>query len=253
MAYEFVVLQKEDGVGIITLNRPKVLNALNRATYKEIDEAITELEQDDSIAAIILTGAGDRAFSAGADIHEMARIAEQSSSQDPDPHRAEHTWHLATCTKPTIGAINGLAYGGGAVIAASMDIRVGSENTSFKFLAAAYGRVTSTWNLPMQVSWPKAKELLFTARVVDAHEALQIGLLNHLVAKDMLMLKAQEIAHEIASNDNNIVQGIKKLMIRDVGLPWQEMYANELHAQSDDLKPPPINEGFREFLGRKGK
>lgn len=252
MAYEFIVLQKEDGVGIITLNRPKVLNALSRALYGEIDDAITELEQDDLIAAIILTGAGERAFSAGADIHEMARIAEATDSQDFDPDRAKYMWHLATCTKPTIGAINGLAYGGGAVIAASMDIRVGSEKSSFKFLAAAYGRVNSTWNLPMQVGWPIAKELLFTARVVDAHEALDIGLLNHLVAKDMVMLKAQEIAHEIASNDRRMVQGIKDLMIRDVGQSWQEMYASELDAQADNLKPPPVEEGFREFLSRKG-
>lgn len=234
------------------MNRPKVLNALNRAMYREIDDAVTELEQDNSISAIIITGAGERAFSAGADIHEMARIAEETGSQASDSDRSRQMWHLATCTKPTIGAINGLAYGGGAVIAASMDIRVGSENSSFKFLAATYGRVNSTWNLPMQIGWPKAKELLITARIVEAREALEIGLLNHLVSANMVMIKAQEIAAEIVSNDLRIVQGIKELMIRDVGLSWQEMYANELDAQSGELKPPPIKEGFSEFLNRKG-
>ena len=81
------------------MNRPRVLNALNRAMYREIDAAISELEEDDSIAAIVITGAGERAFSAGADIHEMARIAEESGSQDGDPDRARHMWHLATCSR----------------------------------------------------------------------------------------------------------------------------------------------------------
>ena len=252
MSYEFIVLERDGGVGTITMNRARVLNALNRAMYREIDAAISELEEDDSIAAIVITGAGERAFSAGADIHEMARIAEETGSQDGDPDRARHMWHLATCSKPTIGAINGLAYGGGAVIAASMDIRVGSERASFRFLAAAYGRVNSTWNLPMQIGWPKAKELLFTGRVVKAREALEIGLLNHLVAPEMLMPKAMEIARAISANDIRIVKGIKELMIRDVGVSWHEMQVNELEAQADALKPPPVREGFDEFLSRKG-
>ena len=233
------------------MNRPRVLNALNRAMYREIDAAVSELEGDDDIGAIVVTGAGERAFSAGADIHEMARIAEETGSQDGDPDRARHMWHLATCAKPTIGAINGLAYGGGAVIAASMDIRVGSDNASFRFLAAAYGRVNSTWNLPMQVGWPKAKELLFTGRVVKAREAVEIGLLNHLVAPDLLMPKAMEIARAIAANDTRIVKGIKELMIRDVGVSWQEMQANELEAQADALKPPPARATALSFCPRR--
>ena len=251
MSYEFIVLEKDRGVGTITMNRPRVLNALNRAMYREIDDAICQLEADDAIAAIVVTGAGERAFSAGADIHEMARIAEETGSQDGDPDRAQHMWHLATCSKPTIGAINGLAYGGGAVIAASMDIRVGSANASFRFLAAAYGRVNSTWNLPMQIGWPKAKEILFTARVVKAPEALEIGLLNHLVAPDLLMPKTLQIAHAIAANDTRIIKGIKDLMIQNVGASWPQMQLNELEAQQDNLKPPPVHQGFEEFLTRK--
>ncbi len=253
MSYEFVVLERDGGVGRITLNRPGSLNALNRGMYRELDESISELEEDDDIGAIVVTGAGGRAFSAGADIHEMARIAEETGSHDGDPDRSRHMWHLATCRKPTIGAINGLAYGGGAVIAASMDIRVGSENASFRFLGAAYGRVNSTWNLPMQVGWPKAKELLFTARVVRAREALRIGLLNHLVAADLLMAKAMEIARAISANDRRMVEGIKELMIRDVGESWRGMQMNELEAQAGRLKPPPVHEGFDEFLRRKGR
>ena len=90
MSYEFIVLERDGGVGVITMNRPRVLNALNRAMYREIDAAISELEEDDSIAAIVITGAGERAFSAGADIHEMARIAEETgfAGRRPGPGAA---------------------------------------------------------------------------------------------------------------------------------------------------------------------
>ena len=95
--------------------------------------------------------------------------------------RSVFTWHLATLKKPTIGAINGLAYGGAALLSSSLDIRIGCERSSFRFLAATYGRINSTWTLPMVVGWARAKELLYTARVVSADEALQIGLLNKIV------------------------------------------------------------------------
>ena len=198
MSYELLLLIRQDNVGIIQLNRPEVLNALSQQLYSEIDAAVTELEDDDSVHAIIFTGSGERAFSAGADIHEMARNAESDDPPPPDPRRADFAWHIAACTKPTIGAMNGLAYGGGAVLASSMDIRVGCDRSRFRFLAAQYGRVNSTWSLPMQVGWPMAKELLLTARVVRAEESLRIGLLNHLVPAEELMDKAIELANLIA-------------------------------------------------------
>lgn len=251
MSYQYILVERDEGVGTITLNRPEVLNAMNRGLTREFDEALTELESDDEIGAIIVTGSGNRAFSAGGDIKEMAELAKGADLPPPDPKRERSGWHLAACTKPIIGAINGLAYGGGAVMASSFDIRVGCENTSFRFLAASYGRVNSTWSLPMQVGWPVAKELLFTARVVDAKEAHRMGMLNHLVAADYLMDKAIELARQIVSNDNRMVQGIKELMIQDVGEAWEQMYRNEIEAQAEKLAPTPIEEGFKEFLDRK--
>ena len=165
MSYEDIVVTKDEGVGIIRLNRPKVLNALSKRLYREVDAAISDMEADADIKAVIFTGTGERAFSAGADIHEQVRDAE--NPPPPDPNRAEYSWHVAACAKPTIGALNGLSYGGGAVMASSFDIRVGCDRSRFRFLAASYGRVNSTWTLPMQVGWPKAKELLFSARVVE--------------------------------------------------------------------------------------
>ena len=209
MSYELLLLERRDNLGVIKLNRPEVLNALSRQLYQEVEAAVTELEGDDDVRAIIFTGAGERAFSAGADIHEMARGAEASEPPPPDPRRPEYAWHIATCTKPTIGAMNGLAYGGGAVMASSFDIRVGCERSRFRFLAAQYGRVNSTWSLPMQVGWPIAKDLLLTARVVEADEAYRIGLLNYLVPSEQLMDKAMEVAMRLANGPAQAISASK--------------------------------------------
>ena len=251
MSYEDIVVTKDEGVGVIRLNRPKVLNALSKRLYREVDTAISDMETDADVKAVIFTGTGERAFSAGADIHEQVRDAEDPPA--PDPNRAEYAWHVASCAKPTIGALNGLSYGGGAVMASSFDIRVGCERSRFRFLAASYGRVNSTWTLPMQVGWPKAKELLFSARVVEAEEAYRIGLLNHLVSASDLMPKAMELANLIAANDARMVQGIKELMVDNVGEGWRWMHDNEAQAQRGKLSPTPVEEGFAEFIARKGR
>lgn len=251
MTYQDIVVTKDEGVGVIRLNRPKVLNALSKNLYREVDDAITDMESDGDIRAVIFTGTGERAFSAGADIHEQVRDAE--NPPPPNPRRAEYAWHVAACTKPTIGALNGLAYGGGAVMASSFDIRIGCERTRFRFLAASYGRVNSTWTLPMQVGWPQAKELLFSARVVEAEEAHKMGLLNHLVSADKLMPKAKEIASLIAANDPRMVQGIKELLMDNVGNGWRWMHDNESQAQRGKLAPTPVEEGFADFIARKGR
>ena len=253
MSYEHLLLEIKDNVGVIKLNRPEVLNAMNRKLFSEIDAAITQLEEDNDVHAIIVTGAGERAFSAGADIHEMAEQARMDSPPPPDPRRPEYSWHVAAARKPTIGALNGLAFGGGAVLASSFDIRVGCERTRFRFLAVQYGRVNSTWSLPQQVGWPMAKELLFTARVVEAEEAYRLGLLNHLVPSEQLMDKAMELASLIAANDSRMVQGVKQLLIEDIGEGWRKHYDNELEAQSGTLAPTPVLEGFKPFLDRKGR
>src|SRR5207248_11018615 len=107
------------------------------------------------------------------------------------------------------GMMNGLAFGGAAVLASSLDMRVGCEDRKFRFLAAAYGRINSTWTLPNQVGWPSAKELLFTARVDDAEEAHRIGLLNHLVTRDLPRAKTMELGRMNAGYNHGGVTGIQ--------------------------------------------
>jgi 2-(1,2-epoxy-1,2-dihydrophenyl)acetyl-CoA isomerase len=252
MTYENLLFEQSDGVAIITLHRPKVLNALSMSLTMELDDAITRCEEEDDVKAIIITGAGEKAFSAGADIHEMAELSQEELEQR-GKQRGAATWHMATCRKPVIGALNGLAYGGGAMLASTFDLRIGCERTRFRFLAATYGRINSTWTLSAIIGMPMAKELLYTGRVVEAQEAKEIGLLNRLVPSGDLLATALELGKMIAQNTPSMVQGIKELLNEGLGHTWAERLDMERDILSGRLKPSHPREGFKEFLGRKGR
>jgi enoyl-CoA hydratase len=253
MTYETIVSATEDGVGVITLNRPEQLNAMNRLLMRELSEAVKGFEADDGIGCIVLTGAG-RAFSAGGDIHEQRADDARYSEEDLARQRTGHTFlDVGICKKPTLGMMNGLAYGGAAVLASSLDMRIGCEHTKFRFLAAAYGRINSTWTLPNQVGWPIAKELLFSARVVEAEEAHRIGLLNHLVPRDQLRTKTMELAKTIAGNNRAAVMGVKALLLKQMNETLEEQYAEERHFTTHVVRGAKAEEAFPEFIARKGR
>src|ERR1700680_1102707 len=217
MEYDFIISERLDGVGFITLNRPDKVNALSFDLLSELCDALTGFEEDDAIKPGVITGAGERAFSAGADIHEMADLSSDELAQR-QARRGEISWHGANYSKPIIGAINGRAYGGAALLSSSLDIRIGCEKTQFRFLAASYGRVNSSWSLPLLVGWPKAKELLYTGRVVAAEEAERIGLLNQIVPSAKLREVVIEMGQMIAKNDPRMVRGLKRLLHEGAGL-----------------------------------
>ena len=250
MAYEYILSERQGGVALITLNRPDKLNALSFPLMQEVEDALTGYEADDDIKAVILTGAGERAFSAGADIHEMAGLAGDELAER-QAFRSRVHWHLATFAKPLIGAVNGLAYGGAAVVTSVLDIRIGCERTAFRFLAASYGRANSTWSLPLLVGLPKAKELLYTGRIVGAEEAERIGLLNQVVPSAELRETALGMARTIAGNDARMVQGIKRLLHEGIGAPWRDRHDNEEAARGSWLTSTPPREGFRDFLSKR--
>ena len=253
MSRQAIKTDQVDRVAIVTLNRPEVLNALNLQLVTELDEAISEMERDDGVGAIIITGAGERAFSAGADIHENRELSNDDNREAITEKRSEYTWHLATCAKPVIGAINGLCYGGGTVMATSLDFLVGCERSSFRFLAVNYGQMNATWSLPTMVGIPRAKELLYSGREVFADEAYHMGLINHLVPSEQLMDKAVEIAAGIAKNRVEGVANIKQMLHEHSGLSMEEQYRNEINARSGRFKGLSVEEGFKEFLDRKGR
>jgi enoyl-CoA hydratase/carnithine racemase len=255
MNYEHILVEREDGVGIVTLNRPEKLNAMNRKLSSELRDAVKELDADEAIGCIVITGAGNRAFSAGGDIHEQREDDRSFTQEELDAIRPPRrgSYEIAANAKPTIGMINGLAYGGAAVLASSLDMRVGCEDTRFRFLAAAYGRINSTWTLPNQVGWPIAKELLFTARVVEAEEAHRIGLLNHLVPRDQLRAKTMELARMIAGNNRAAVMGVKALLLKQKGQNLEQQWAEEREYTTHVVRGARAEEAFPEFIARRGR
>ena len=256
MDYEYVLVEEEHGVAVLTMNRPDQLNAMNRQLSEELHDAVTQMEKDAAIGCIVVTGAGDRAFSAGGDIHEQRENDRTYTQEELDARtavRARRSYEISACAKPTIGMMNGLAYGGAAVLASSLDMRVGCEHSRFRFLAAAYGRINSTWTLPNQVGWPIAKELLFSARVVEAEEALRIGLLNHLVPCAQLRQKTMELATMIANNRRDAVMGVKALLLKHLGRGLEEQWATERDYTTNVVRGAKAEEAFPEFIARKGR
>lgn len=256
MAYDYILVEKTDGVAILTMNRPEKLNAMNRQLSGELHDAVQQMNADDDIGCIVITGAGDRAFSAGGDIHEQRQDDVTYSRAELDAKsavRSRGSYEISASAKPTIGMINGLAYGGAGVLSSSLDMRIGCEHARFRFLAAAYGRINSTWTLPNQVGWPIAKELLFTARIVEAEEAHRIGLLNHLVPCAQLRAKTMEIATMIANNNRAAVMGVKALLLRDMGCNLDAQWTNERDYTTNVVRGARAEEAFPEFIARKGR
>jgi enoyl-CoA hydratase/carnithine racemase len=198
---------------------------------------------DDEVKYIIINGAGGKSFSSGADIKEMTNNAKW----EPDKVWSDWYWRIAACKKPTIGAINGLAYGGGAMLSSLLDIRIGCEQTRFRFLMVEHGAIGVTWSLPFIVGWSSAKDLLMTGRTVEGEEALRIGLLNKLVPCQNVMPTALEFARDIASNDAPAVQATKRILNENIGMSWRESMLHEAKAKLK-LKMKPPEENFKEFL-----
>jgi enoyl-CoA hydratase/carnithine racemase len=253
MSYEHILVEIEDGVAVLTLNRPDKLNAMNRQLSGELRDAVKRMDADDAVGCIVITGAGERAFSAGGDIHEQREDDRRFTQEELDSRRGRGSFEIAASAKPTIGMINGLAYGGAAVLASSLDMRIGCENTKFRFLAAAYGRINSTWTLPNQVGWPIAKELLFSARIVEAEEAYRIGLLNHLVPRDQLRAKTMELGRAIAGNNRDAVIGIKALLLKQMSENLEQQYEEERGYTTHVMRGAKAEDAFPEFIARKGR
>jgi enoyl-CoA hydratase/carnithine racemase len=253
---EYVLVEKTEGVAILTMNRPDQLNAMNQQLSAELRDTVVRMGTDPEVGCIVITGAGHRAFSAGGDIHEQRehdKIYTQAELDARGAVRARGSLEIAACPKPTIGMMNGLAHGGAAVLASSLDIRIGCEHASFRFLAAAYGRINSTWTLPNQIGWPIAKELLFSGRPVDAVEALRIGLLNHLVPCEQLREKTMWLAAMIARNRRESVMGVKALLLKDMGCGLEEQWANERRYTTEVVRGAKAEAAFPDFIARKGR
>jgi enoyl-CoA hydratase/carnithine racemase len=234
MNHAFLKLDEPaEHVRVITLNRPEARNAISTDMQRALDAMLNVLADDEAVRAVVLTGAGDKAFSAGYDIRELEGFDEAATLANYDERRPL-VWNVATFPKPLIGAINGSAHGGGAIIAAALDIRVGSPQTDFRFTAAAYGGVNNTWHLPRIIGLARALEYTMTTRRIYGEEALLAGLLNHLVEPSAVLGKALKIATQIAAHPPRGVRWHKALMRASLDRSLEEAYAaeNELMARA---------------------
>jgi enoyl-CoA hydratase len=243
---DLVLVERRGAVGLVTLNRPEKLNALNRELVKQLGQAVAELDADESIGAIVLTGAGDRAFSAGGDMREQVERLDQGGAAPPAAPSASSA--VRACTKPVLAAIRGYCYGGGAVLAIACDIRIGGEDARFKFHGASYGLAPGGASLPRIVGEAKAKELLFTCDEVPAQEAFRIGLLNQLVPSADVLDVAMAMASRIAANSPRAVRVLKETI--DLALPIDEALAHEEAATRQLRGSPDQAARFRQAAAR---
>jgi enoyl-CoA hydratase/carnithine racemase len=207
---ELVQVEREGGVGIVRMLRADKHNAFNRALSTAVTQAFDALEADDGVHCVVLIGTGT-AFSAGADMSEAVAAIDGSGRSEG---MGATIARIARFPKPLVAAVNGICYGGGALLAITCDIRLASDDAAFRFPGASYGLVVGGAQLPRIVGPARAKELLFTGKVVPADEALRIGLVNHVVARTEIDRAAREMAAQIAANSPEALIATKEVVDR---------------------------------------
>jgi len=219
--YEEILLEKEDGIAILTLNRPAKLNTLNRSIRVEMIEAFEEIELDDSVRVMILTGAG-RAFCAGLDITPGAYTFKEKLEPSPVESCWQIAAHLRNLTKPSICAWNGVAGGLGGVYALTCDIIIASEQASYLVGFTQLGLLPEAglhYLLPRRVGSHRALELLYTSDLIDAKEMERIGMVNRIVPHDELMKTATELAKRIMRIPPITLALVKQQVYRGMDIP----------------------------------
>ena len=258
MGYETIILEKKENIATLTFNRPEKLNALNDKMGEELIDAFSVVDKDDDVKVVIVTGAG-RAFSAGADIREwsLRKIEEKKkriSGDMTNDFNEQAPLALAKVRKPVIASINGVAVGFGSTMSLLCDIRIASENARFGFPFCRVGispEMASSFLLPRLVGMGKACELIFTARIIDAQEAREIGLVNRVVSADDLARATYEMAVSIAKLAPLAIRVSKRALYREVNndLTTQAQYEafaiNYLRGTGD------AEEGVRAFLEKR--
>jgi enoyl-CoA hydratase len=253
MAFTSLLYAVSDGIARITLNRPDKLNALNGVVIAELGDAITHVEGDSGVGGVILTGAGSKAFVAGADIGE---IAEQSAVDGKARSVAGQSVfrRLERCGKPVIAAVNGFALGGGCELAMACHLRIASEGAKFGQpevklgIPPGYG---GTVRLPRLIGKGRALELLLTGHMIDAQEAWRIGLVNRVVPADRLLDEAEQLLRSILENGPLAIRACLELV--DAGLEMSLDQALLLEANHFALLSgtADMKEGTRAFLEKR--
>jgi 2-(1,2-epoxy-1,2-dihydrophenyl)acetyl-CoA isomerase len=254
MAYENLIYEKREHVVTLTLNRPGALNALNTPLLAELGYACAEINADPGVRVAVVTGAG-RGFCSGGDLKGTS-FAESTGGavlQNPADHWVAK---LLDVTKPTIAAVNGVAAGGGLSLALACDIRIASEKARFSAIFAKIGMSVldgNGWLLPRAVGLSKALELFFTAEIIDAHEALRVGIVSYVVPHEQVLDRALEMAGKIAANPPVALQLTKNVVIDGLGKTFPQHLPTQWAAQQKNvvLARHDIEEGGRAFLEKR--
>jgi enoyl-CoA hydratase len=252
MAYKNILVEKKDGIGYIKINRPKVLNALDFETIKEITDAVIDLEIDNDIKVAILTGEG-KAFIAGADISAMVNM-DPLEAKEFSEHGHEMLNIIEKSRLPIIAAVNGFALGGGCetlmacdVVIAGKSAKIGQPEINLG-ISPGFG---GTQRLPRLVGRMKAKELLLTGRNLNADEALSIGLVNMVVDDEKLIEEVEKLAGKIASKSSVQTHFIKELVNKGVDIDLNTANALEISYFSSSFSTHDQKEGMKAFLEKR--
>ena len=253
MNLENLLIEREGASAIVTINRPKVLNALDSTTLDELRRTVLELKDDDSVRAVIVTGAGDKSFVAGADIRELAVMTPAGGREHAI--RGQHVFDLVEqMGKPVIAAINGFALGGGCELAMACTIRVASDTAKLGQPEINLGLIpgyAGTQRLARIVGKGRALELLLSGDQIAAAEALRIGLVNRVVPAGELMAEARKLATSLAAKAPVAVHYILEAVNKGLEMPFAQAQIFEatlfgLVASTDDMR-----EGTTAFLEKR--
>ena len=253
MSFDNLLLERDGAVAVLSISRPRVLNALNTQTISELREAVLELKGDAAVRAVILTGAGEKAFVAGADITELANVPAAQLKEYAE--RGQHVFDLIEhMGKPVLAAINGYALGGGCELAMACTLRVAADTAKLGQPEIDLGAIPGfggTQRLMRLVGKGAALELLLTGRQITADEALRIGLVNRVVPAANLMSESKEMAQELAAKAPMAVRYILESVHRGCDASFDQAQSLEatlfgLVASTDDMR-----EGTAAFLEKR--
>ncbi|MFV8225261.1 enoyl-CoA hydratase/isomerase family protein [Christiangramia aquimixticola] len=203
MSYQNILEEIENNILTITIDRPKKLNALNKETIQELHQAFKQAKEDDEVKVVILTGSGEKAFVAGADISEFADYSPKEGKRLAAEGQEKLFNYVANFPKPVIAAVNGFALGGGLELAMAAHFRIASDNAKMGLPEVSLGVIPGyggTQRLPQLVGKGRAMEMIMTAGMIDANQALQYNLVNHVVEQDDLLEFAKNLAKKIMKN-----------------------------------------------------
>ncbi|MDG4945656.1 enoyl-CoA hydratase-related protein [Weeksellaceae bacterium KMM 9713] len=251
MTYNNLEISTEDKIGLITINRPKALNALNKETIEELSNAFGELESNEDIRVIILTGSGEKAFVAGADIKEFKDFDGKQGQQLAQVGQTILFNKIENLKKPVIAAVNGYALGGGLELAMSCHFRIASDNALLGLPEVTLGLIPGyggTQRLPKLIGKGRAMQAIMTAEMFKAEKAEQIGLVNEVVALEELLPRAKKIASKIAFNSPvAISKAIEVINLSDSDKGFEA----EINAFGELFDAEDFKEGTTAFLDKR--